>query len=95
MDLFKGYIRTNGKVAVEPFKDVDAEDLRTIGDVSSCKSYAGVLADDTVLIGVDNFDESEKFMNIVEKFSLSIFRCFLFFDFLFRTSCFGVPATFF
>lgn len=68
--LFKGYIRTNGKVAVEPFKDVDAADLRTIGDVSSCKSYAGVLADDTVLIDVDNFDESEKFMNIVEKNNL-------------------------
>ena len=67
MDLFKGYIRTNGKVAVEPFKDVDAEDLRTIGDVSSCKSYAGVLADDTVLIDVDNFDESEKFLKIVKQ----------------------------
>ena len=67
MDLFKGYVRTNGKVAVEPFKNVDAANLRTIGDVKHCKSYAGVLNDDTVLIDVDDSAESDIFFKIVEK----------------------------
>ena len=67
MDLFKGYVRTNGKVAVESFKNVDAANLRTIGDVKHCKSYAGVLNDDTVLIDVDDAAESDIFLKIVEK----------------------------
>lgn len=67
MDLFKGYVRTNGKVATEPFKNLPDNELRTLAGVKNLNSYAGVLADDTVLIDVDNFDESEKFLEIVEK----------------------------
>lgn len=67
MDLFKGFVRTNGKVAVEPFKNLPDNELRTFAGVKNLNSYAGVLADDTVLIDVDNFDESEKFLEIVEK----------------------------
>lgn len=70
MELFKGYIRTNGKVAVEPFKDVDDSELRTYGDACRCKSFAGVLADDTVLIDVDNRDEAETFYEIVKQHNL-------------------------
>ena len=67
MNLFRGYIRTNGKAGAEPFKDVPDDELRTLDSAKKCKSYAGVLAADTVLLDVDNHVESEILMRIVEE----------------------------
>ena len=67
MDLFRGYIRTNGKAATEPFKNLPDEELRTFAGVKNLNSYAGVLAEDTILLDVDDHDESEIFMRIVEE----------------------------
>ena len=67
MDLFRGYIRTNGKAATEPFKNLPDEELRTFAGVKNLNSYAGVLAEDIILLDVDDHAESEIFMRIVEE----------------------------
>ena len=67
MNLFRGYIRTNGKAATEPFKNLPDEELRTFAGAKNLNSYAGVLSEDTILLDVDDHDESEIFMQIVEE----------------------------
>ena len=61
--FFKGYVKTNGKTAVEKFKNVS---LRTIDEVQTLDSYAGILAADAVLIDIDDYEQSETLMDIVE-----------------------------
>ena len=61
--FFKGYIKTNGKTAVEKFKNVS---LRTLDEVKALDSYAGILAADALLIDVDDYEQSETLMQIVE-----------------------------
>ena len=64
MDFFRGYIELNGKTATQGFKK--GTPLKTLEDVRHCKSYAGILADDAILIDIDDYEESEKLMQIVE-----------------------------
>lgn len=64
MDFFRGYIELNGKTATQSFKK--GTPLKTLDDVRDCKSYAGILADDAILIDIDDYEESEKLMRIVE-----------------------------
>lgn len=66
--LFKGYIETKGKQAIEKFKD--REDLKKLEDVKDLKEYAGVLAEDVILIDIDNHDVSEKLFNIIDDLQL-------------------------
>lgn len=61
MELYKGYLRTNGKVPIDKF-----DHMRTLGEVQDCESYAGVLADDMILIDVDDAEQSEILMQIIE-----------------------------
>ena len=62
--FFRGYVKTNGKVATEKFKNVP---LRSLEEVQNLESYAGILADDAILIDVDDFEQSEILMRIVEE----------------------------
>lgn len=62
--FFRGYIRIEGKQAKDKFKK--GEPLRTLEDAQQFKSYAGILADDAILIDVDDHDQSEILMQIVE-----------------------------
>lgn len=64
MEFFRGYIELNGKTATQSFKK--GTPLKTLDDVQDCKSYAGILADDAILIDIDDYEESEKLMQIVE-----------------------------
>lgn len=61
--FFRGYIRTDGKKAMDKFKN---HPLRTLEDAQQFDSYAGILADDAILIDVDDHDQSEILMQIVE-----------------------------
>lgn len=65
MNLFKGYIKTKNKESVDKFKNTDR--LRSISDVKPLSEYAGILADDVILIDVDDQGLSEKMMCIVEE----------------------------
>lgn len=66
--LYKGYIKAKGKAAIEPFKD--RTKYRTYEEVKDLPGFAGVLADDTILIDIDDTEQSEILMNIVEDYQL-------------------------
>lgn len=62
--FFRGYIKTDGKKALDKFKK--GEPLRTLDECKEFDSYAGILADDTILIDIDDYEQSETLMQIVE-----------------------------
>lgn len=62
--LYKGYVETKGKKPTEKLKG--RTKWKKYDEVKDCPGYGGVLADDTVLIDIDDSDEAEKMLNIVE-----------------------------
>ena len=66
--LYKGYIKTKGKKAIEAFKD--KKKYRTYEEVKDLDGFGGVLEDDTILIDIDDGEQSEILMNIVEELQL-------------------------
>lgn len=69
MTLFRGYIKTNGKKAIEPFKNIDT--LRTLEEVSNSNGYAGVLNENTILVDFDDEEMSIKALEIIKKEKLN------------------------
>lgn len=67
MELFDGYLKTKNKKCTDKFKDVPASELRSFDEVKSLSEYAGRLAQDTVLIDIDDAEQAEIMMDIVEK----------------------------
>lgn len=67
--LFKGYVKTKGKRCTEKFKD--RTDFKTLEQVQSLDEYAGILANDAVLIDIDDGEQSELLMDIVEHLQLN------------------------
>lgn len=63
IDIYKGYVECKGKVPISKFKNVK---LKTLDEVKDCESYAGVLADDIVLIDIDDEEQSGVLMDLVE-----------------------------
>jgi len=70
LNLYKGYVPTSGKKSTMPFKDRDSSDLLTLEEAQKFTEYAGILADDTVLIDIDNEVESKILLNVVETLGL-------------------------
>lgn len=68
MELYKGYIKTKNKRAAEPFKNVDT--FKTYDEVQQYDEFAGILAEDTILIDIDNKAQSDDLMNIVQALQL-------------------------
>lgn len=66
--LYKGFIETKGKAAVEKFKGKTT--FKTYQEVKDLDGFGGVLADDTILIDIDDSEQSEIMMNIVEDLQL-------------------------
>lgn len=71
-NLFKGFVPTKNKECLVKFKNKSASELKTLRDVQKLEEYAGILNDNTVLIDIDDFEQSEILMNIVEELQL---RC--------------------
>lgn len=67
--LFKGYVETRNKKCIEKFKD--RTDLKTYEQVQALPEFAGILADDVILIDIDDAEEAEILMNIVEEKQLN------------------------
>lgn len=70
-DLYRGYVPTKDKKCLLPFKGKSAADLQTYDQVKSLSEYAGILGDMTVLIDVDDHEQSEKLMDAVEEMQLA------------------------
>lgn len=68
MQLYKGYIKTKNKQATEKFKNV--KEFKSLEKVKNLNEYAGILADDVILIDVDISEQAEILMNIVEDMQL-------------------------
>jgi len=66
--FFKGYIRTKNKESQEKIKDRTS--FKTLEEVQDFPEYAGVLTETTVLIDVDDFEESEILFEIIRNFKL-------------------------
>lgn len=62
--FFKGYVETKDKKCIERFKN--RTDFKTYDQVKVLPEFAGILARDTILIDVDDFDESEVLFEIIK-----------------------------
>lgn len=67
--FFKGFVKTKNKKCTEKFKN--RTDFKTLEQVQSLDEYAGILANDAVLIDIDDGDQAELMMNIVEDLQLN------------------------
>lgn len=65
MLFFKGYVETKDKKCVEKFKN--RTNFKTFEQVQSLPEYAGILADDTILVDIDNFEMSETLFKVVKE----------------------------
>ncbi len=64
MNLYKGYIETEGKEPKEKFKN--RTDFKTLEQVKLLNGYAGVLAAETILIDIDDPKSSDILFKIVQ-----------------------------
>lgn len=64
--MFRGYVLTKNKKCLQAFKDVPDEQLFTLEEAEKFVEYAGIIANDAILIDVDDYDESEILFRIVE-----------------------------
>ena len=65
MNLYKGFVPCDGKRAIMSFKDKTSDELLSIEEAKKYASYAGVLADDTVLVDIDDGEQAKILLNIV------------------------------
>ena len=71
MELFRAYVPTKNKKCTMQFKGVPSSDLMTYDEVKDLQEYAGILADDVILIDIDDKAQSDILMDIVEDLQLN------------------------
>lgn len=88
--FFKGYVETKNKKCIEKFKG--RTDFKTFEQVQSLPEYAGILAAETILIDVDDFEASEILFKVIKEYALTcrVYRTSRGKHFLFKNS--GVPT---
>lgn len=88
--FFKGYVETKNKKCIEKFKG--RTDFKTFEQVQSLPEYAGILAAETILIDVDDFEASEILFKVVKEYALTcrVYRTSRGKHFLFKNS--GLPT---
>lgn len=62
--FFKGYVETKGKKCIEKFKN--RKDFKSYDQVERLDGYAGILAAETVLVDIDDYEESEILYEIIK-----------------------------
>ena len=70
MSLYKGFIPTQNKQAMMSFKDKSSAELLTLEEAQKFNEYAGILADDTILVDIDTEKETEILLNVVKSLEL-------------------------
>lgn len=71
-ELFKGYVPTKDKECLMKYKNKTKDQLKTLRDVKKLSEFAGILNDNTILVDIDDYEQSEILMNIVEDLQI---RC--------------------
>lgn len=67
-ELYKGYVETKDKKCIEKYKG--RTDFKTYEQVESLPEFAGILAENTILVDLDDGKQAEILMNIVENLQL-------------------------
>lgn len=70
-NFFKGYVPTKDKKCLLPFKNKTASDLQTYKQVKNLPEFAGILNDETILIDIDDMEQSEILFNIIKDLKLN------------------------
>lgn len=65
MSLYKGYVSTSGKKSTMPFKDKTSSELLSLEEAQKFSEYAGILSDDTVLVDIDDGEQSQILLSMV------------------------------
>lgn len=66
MELFKAYVPTKDKKCLIKFKNKHASELQTYDQVKNLPEYAGILDENTVLIDVDDMEQSDILFDIIK-----------------------------
>lgn len=69
-NFFKGYVPTKDKKCQLGFKNKTADNLYTYEQVKNLPEFAGILSTETILIDVDDMEQSEILFNIVKDLKL-------------------------
>lgn len=87
--FFRGYVETKDKQCVEKFKG--RTDFKTYGQVKSLPEFAGILAEDTILVDLDDGESSDVLFKVVQDYSLNcrVYRTTRGKHFLFKNSGVG------
>ena len=70
-ELFKGYVPTQNKKCTMRFKNASPDDLLSFEQVQNRSEYAGILAEDIILIDIDDSEQSEILLSIVDDLGLA------------------------
>ena len=65
MNYYKGFVPTSGKKAIMSFKDKTSSELLSLEEAQKYSEYAGILADDTVLVDIDDGEQASILLDIV------------------------------
>lgn len=65
MNYYKGFVPTSGKKSTMSFKDKSSSELLSLEEAQKYSEYAGILADDTVLVDIDDGEQAAILLNIV------------------------------
>lgn len=68
MDFFKGYVETKDKKCIEKIRGRD--NFKTYDQVKLLPEFAGILSEESILIDVDDFEQSEILFNIIKDLKL-------------------------
>jgi putative DNA primase/helicase len=68
-ELYRGYVKTKNKACLQKFGH--GEKLLKYADVKNLEEFGGVLADDVVLIDIDDSEQAEKLLEIVKTLNLN------------------------
>jgi len=69
LQIFKGYVETKDKKCIEKFKG--RTDFKNYDQIKLLPEFAGILGDETILIDIDDAEQSELMMGIVESLQLN------------------------
>lgn len=64
--FYRGYVELTDKGSIEKFKNIPDDELRSEDEIDHLESYGGVLTENTIVIDIDDYDQSEIVMDIIE-----------------------------
>lgn len=67
--FFRGFVETRDKKCIEKFKN--RTDFKTYEQVKALPEFAGILSEETILVDIDDYEQSEILMNLVEDMQLN------------------------